>query len=185
MQQFKIRDLAVYPAQGIAEITGIETREIGGIQELYYVLRVLGTQKHILVPVRKVHAVGLRKLVSEQEAKRILDEVLTDHNIVYERETWNRRYRRYMEKINTGDLALVAEVYRDISVLKNRKNLSYGEKKMLELAGGLLVQELAAALNRSEEEVEAELEALFKPRGETDTKAANPDKKENRDKSEN
>jgi CarD family transcriptional regulator len=30
-------------------------------------------------------------------------------------QTWNRRYREYMEKIKTGSLFEVAEVYRDLS----------------------------------------------------------------------
>ena len=33
----------------------------------------------------------------------------------FDNQTWNRRYREYMDKIKTGSLYDVAEVFRDLS----------------------------------------------------------------------
>ena len=78
-------------------------------------------------------------------------------------QTWNRRYRDYMEKIKTGSLYEVAEVYRDLSLLKHTKDLSFGERKLYDTAQNLLVKELSTAKNKNEKAVTDEIEALFKP----------------------
>ena len=75
--------------------------------------------------------------------------------------TWNRRYREYMEKIKTGSLVEIASVLRDLCLLRSDKELSFGERKMLDTARSLLVQELALAKGQSEELVARELDELF------------------------
>ena len=88
-------------------------------------------------------------------------ELLSDHEIPDDRQTWNRRYRGFMEKIRTGSLFEVAEVFRDLSLLKSRKTLSHGERQMLRTARDLLIRELMEAQSAPEEEVAAALEAPF------------------------
>lgn len=160
MLKFKVGDLVVYPAQGVTEITAIETRDIEGVQHVFYVLKVLDSQKKILVPIGKEDNVGLR-LVMDQV---VIDEVfgvLRERDLIFEQETWNRRSRRYMDKIGSGSPIQLSEVLRDFSVLKGRKVLSFGERKMLELARTLLVQELSVGLGNTEEEVDQLLDDTF------------------------
>ena len=78
-----------------------------------------------------------------------------------ESQTWNRRYREYMDKIKTGSLFDVAEVYRDLALLKLTKDLSFGERKLYDTAQILLVKELSTAKNTSEETIISEIESLF------------------------
>jgi CarD family transcriptional regulator len=52
-------------------------------------------------------------------------------------------------------------VYRDLSLLKMKKTLSFGEKRMLETAKSLIVKELSVVQERPEETVEGELEHIF------------------------
>jgi CarD family transcriptional regulator len=158
--KFKVGDLVVYPAQGVTEITGIETRDIEGIQHVFYVLRVLDSQKKILVPIGKEDNVGLRHVMSVEERDEVFA-ILAQREIAFEQETWNRRSRRYMDKIGSGSPLQLAEVLRDFSVLKGRKILSFGERKMLELARNLLVQELCVSLEKSEEQVNAVIDEAF------------------------
>ena len=75
--------------------------------------------------------------------------------------TWNRRHREYMEKIKTGSLVQIAAVLRDLCILRSGKELSYGEKNMLETARNLLVQELALAKERGEDDIAQEIDQLF------------------------
>jgi len=159
--EFKIGDLAVYPAQGVAEIVGIETRRIGALQEIFYTLRILDSEKKIMIPVNKVTSVGLRKVITATEAKDLFDLMAGRGDGSDVQETWNRRYRRYLEKIKSGSATEVAEVLRDLSVIKMGKELSFGERKMLDMAKTLLVKEICIATEDDEISVEAKLDALF------------------------
>src|SRR5499433_125317 len=133
MLQFKVGNKVVYPAQGVAEVIGIETKEIGGRLTSFYLLRIVNSDMRILVPTDKAHQVGLREVASASEVEEVLD-ILREKEVHLDKQTWNRRYRGFMEKIKTGSLFEVAEVYRDLSLLKQTKQLSHGEKQMLRTA---------------------------------------------------
>jgi CarD family transcriptional regulator len=66
-----------------------------------------------------------------------------------------------MEKIKTGSLFEVAEVYRDLYLLKLNKDLSFGERKLYDTAQFLLVKELSTAMNSDENTILLEIESLF------------------------
>ena len=76
-------------------------------------------------------------------------------------QTWNRRFREYTEKIKTGSVYEVAEVYRDLLTLKIEKELSFGERKMLDTARNLLVKEISLAKRVKEEQIEKDLDRIF------------------------
>jgi CarD family transcriptional regulator len=76
-------------------------------------------------------------------------------------QTWNRRYREYMDKIKTGSLYDVAEVFRDLFLLKLTKDLSFGERKLYDTAQILLVKELSTAKKTDENAILTEIESLF------------------------
>jgi CarD family transcriptional regulator len=86
--------------------------------------------------------------------------ILREKDLSVDTTTWNRRYREYMEKIKTGSVFEVAEVLRDLYLLKTDKDLSFCELKLLDNARGLLIKELAVAKNCDEEEVENELKKI-------------------------
>ena len=99
--------------------------------------------------------------VADSGALDQLYSLLQDHDVPTDRQTWNRRYRAFMEKIRTGSLFEVGEVYRDLALLRLSKNLSHGERQMLYTAKALLVKEVACVQDKSEEDVESELESFF------------------------
>ncbi len=158
--QFKVGDKAVYPAQGVAEVVSIEEKDIAGNRQKFYVLRILDTDRRIMVPVNNARNVGLRKPISEGEIKEIF-EILRERTIAFDNQTWNRRYRSFMDKIKTGSVFDVAEVMRDLYRLRTEKSLSYGEKRMLETARSLIVKEIAVARRKTEDKVRAEIEKIF------------------------
>jgi len=158
--RFKIGDMAVYPAQGVAEVMGIESKEISGNQEVFYVLRLLDSDRKIMIPVSKVASVGLREVIRREQVDNVYG-VLKQRRIRIDHQTWNRRYRKYLEKIKTGSVFDVAEVLRDLSLLKYSKPLSFGERKMLDTARTLLVKELSVARGRTEENISVELDQIF------------------------
>jgi len=158
--EFKVGDKAVYPAQGVAEVVDIEEKDIAGNRQCFYVLRILDTDRKIMVPVKNADAVGLRQVISEQEIQEIFD-ILRERTIAFDNQTWNRRYRGFMDKIKTGSIYDVAEVLRDLYRLKTDKQLSFGERRMLDTARGLIVKEIAIARDQTEENVKNEIEAIF------------------------
>ena len=157
---FKIRDKAVYPAQGVAEVVSIEEKDIAGSRQKFYVLRILDTDRKIMVPVNNASNVGLRPPISEVEIKEIF-EILRERTIAFDNQTWNRRYRGFMDKIKTGSVFDVAEVMRDLYRLKAEKSLSFGERRMLETARSLIVKEIAVARRKTEAKIQAEIEKIF------------------------
>lgn len=158
--EFAIGDKAVYPSQGVAEVVGIEQKEISGKMQRFYVLRVLESDNRIMVPTDKSGQVGLRRIVGEDEIDEV-HQILRDKEVHVDRQTWNRRYRGFMEKIRSGSLFEVAEVFRDLYRLKGLKPLSFGERRMLDTARGLIVQELSVARAEDEHKIEQELTQLL------------------------
>ena len=158
--EFTIGDKAVYPSQGVAEVVGIEKKEVYGKVQSFYVLHGLDTGLRILVPIDKADQVGLRRIAGRDEIAEVM-EILRDKQIHIDRQTWNRRYRGFMEKIKSGSLFEVAEVFRDLYRLKGMKPLSFGERRMLDTARGLVVQELSVARAADTRKVEQELDLIF------------------------
>ena len=126
----------------------------------FYVLKVLDSDMRILVPIDKAEQVGLREVVQEDQIREVYD-ILKEKELHIDKQTWNRRYRGFMEKIKTGSLFEVAEVFRDLYRLKETKTLSFGERRMLDTAKNLIVKELSVAKNITEVKVEKELEKIF------------------------
>ncbi len=160
MGMFRIGDKAVYPSHGVGEIIGVERREISGRQQTFYILRFLETGMTVMVPVENISAVGLREIIPLSEVKKVFA-LLKRKELAVAKQTWNRRYREYIEKIKTGSVFEVAEVLRELSLLRGRKDLSFSERKMLETARTLLVQELAIAKRTKQSLIERELDAIF------------------------
>jgi CarD family transcriptional regulator len=158
--QFTVGDKAVYPVHGVAEVVALESRDIGGNATNVYILKILDTGLKIMVPTINAGTVGLRDLITAKEVKEVLT-ILKSRDIPRDTQTWNRRYREYMEKIKTGSVFEIAEVMRDLSVLRATKDLSFGERKMLDTARGLLIKELAIAKGVGEDKIGAEVDAIF------------------------
>ncbi len=154
---FKVGDMAVYPAHGVGVIERIENREISGCQEDFYVMRILETKMIIMIPSSNAANVGLREIIDQDEVSKIFSILKRRDISVNGNQTWNRRYREYMDKIKSGSVFEVAEVYRDLTTIKQDKELSFGERKMLDTARSLLVKEISLAKNMKEEDVERDI----------------------------
>jgi len=149
---FKVGQKAVYPSQGIAEIVDIEAKEIHGRVQHFFVLILAESGLRILVPVDKAETVGLRPVAGREDIEEVM-EILRERDTPLDRHTWNRRYRGFMDKIKSGSLFEIAEVYRDLNRLRGTKPLSFGERRMLDTARGLIVKEMSAARGEDERQI--------------------------------
>ena len=100
-QQFAVGDKAVYPVHGVAEVVALEQRDIGGSKTPVYILKIIDTGMKIMVPTINAGTVGLRDLITSKQVKEVYS-ILKSRDIPRDTQTWNRRYREYMEKIKTG-----------------------------------------------------------------------------------
>jgi len=157
---FNVGDLAVYPAHGVGVIEKIENQKISGSSQKYFIIRILDNGMKIMLPTQNVNNVGLREIIAQNEVPKLYS-ILKKRDVVLDNQTWNRRYREYMDKIKTGSVYEVAEVYRDLLILKIEKDLSFGERKMLDTARSLLVKEISLAKEVEEEQIERDLDKIF------------------------
>ncbi len=154
---FQVGDRAVYPAHGVAEVVAIESREIAGAHKDFYVLKVLHSEMKLMIPVDGADRAGLRAIVSAEAAKQVFD-VLRSAEVAVKPGPWNRRFREYTELVNSGSLLEVAKVFRDLWRIRPDRELSYGERRLLEQSKTLLVAELALAQSQEQTAVESALE---------------------------
>ena len=157
---FRVGDLAVYPAHGVAQIVGIETREISGNKQTFYILKILENGMKIMIPTRKAGSVGLREIIREDE----VDEVFA---------ILKRRRSRSRGRPGTAAIASTWRRSRPArssrsprccatsTCCKGDKDLSFGERKMLDTARTLLIKEIAVATKSKEVKIEEKLDRIF------------------------
>ena len=163
---FKVGDNAVYPGRGVGTVTAIERKKIFGNELIFYSLEIIenGKKLKVMVPQKNVQSVGLRPIISEDEASKVID-ILKDTELInqakIDNQTWNRRYRDYMEKIKTGSVYEIAQVLRDLYLLKVDKELSFGERNILKKARELLLSELSLATSPDKLKKQEDVAAIF------------------------
>jgi len=157
---FQIGDKAVYPGHGVGVIEAIESKQISGKEQIFFILRIVDNGMTIMIPRDNVQAVRLREVIRKIDVSKVIH-ILKDRDVTLDNQTWNRRYREYMEKINTGSIYEIAEVLRDLHLLKAEKELSFGERKIMDVAKNLLVKEVAIARDVKESDVLREIKSIF------------------------
>jgi len=159
--EFKVGENLRYPGVGHAVIDKIETVN----EKKSYIIRPLAdtaTSIRVTVPIAKVNAVGLKKIISQKEVQAIY-EILKKRN---EKEkgdqtSWNRRLKQYKEVITKGTVFEIAAVLRDLFLLRNNKELSSSEKDLFRNAQSILVKEISLAKKIKTEVIEQEIQMIF------------------------
>jgi len=158
--QFEVGDKAVHPAHGVGEVTSIERKTIAGHDKSFYIMKIADSGMTVMVPTDGVERLGLRTVISKREAKKVIDELKKDE-VAVTSQPWNRRYREYTEMLKSGSPIEVAKVLRDLSRLREEKELSFGERRLLEQARNLLVAELALAKDQGEDKIEKTIDKIL------------------------
>ncbi|WP_291321687.1 CarD family transcriptional regulator [Desulfonatronospira sp.] len=159
---FSIGELVVYPAQGVGRVEKIEEQELGGAKATLYIVRILSNNVTLMVPVNNATNVGLRPVSDLQEGLKILS-FLEDRSDFtgYSGQNWNRRYREYSDKLKSKDLTDVAYVLKELFLISRDKELSFGERRLMEQAMTLISMELSYSLKIDQPEAKAKVESLF------------------------
>jgi len=157
---FSIGEKVVYPGHGVGVLEGLQARNVSGLERKFYMLRILESDMTIMIPLENLATVGLRPVISKEMVTKVY-RILRSRKVNGDQQTWNRRYREYSEKLKTGSVIEIAKVLRDLFVLKADKELSFGERKMLDSARNMLVKELAIASAHSEAKILEDLNSIF------------------------
>ena len=161
---FTSDDLVVYPAQGVGKIERIDSTSVGGIACELYIVRIRANNVTLMVPVNNAAHVGLRLLTPKDEATAILESLHSgSEKTIYTGQNWNRRFREYSERLKSPSLSVVAEVLRELLLIGRSKELSFGERRLLEQAMGLVTGELAEVLQLEEDKIRDELLEQYAP----------------------
>lgn len=156
---FKIGDQVVYPSHGAGTIEGIEEKTVLGKKRSYLVIQMLASDLTVSVPEKRAKEVGLRPVITSDEIAAIYEILSQDQSEM--EANWNKRFRANMEKIKGGDIAEVAEVYRNLFIRDRERGLSTGERKMLSDVQQMLISELALASGKEPEAVQKEVDACI------------------------
>ncbi len=152
----------MYPAHGVGRIEAVERRLVGDKEYDFFVMRILENDMKIMIPAENMGGVGLRPLIGPEEVERVYELFKTPPRMP-DTTNWNRRHREYMEKIKTGSPFEVASVMGELLAMRVDKELSFGERKLLDTVRVLLIKEMALVSNQTEEEIEAKITSLFPP----------------------
>lgn len=156
-KRYKVGDQVVYPQHGVATIQKIEDKDVLGEKQSYLVLELDEGDLTLMVPASSVEEVGIRNLIGKDQVEEVL-RVLRKGKITDGADNWSRRFKANSEKLKSGDVQMVAEVVRNLSIRDRQKGLSTGERRMLNRARKILSGEIAVALKLDAEEAESVLE---------------------------
>ena len=158
---FDVGDRVVYPHHGAAVIVKRVKRKMDGKTLEYLVLEMAHGELTLSVPVDKADDVGMRPPIGSEEVEDLFE--LLGKKDIREPANWSRRFKNHQEKLKSGDVYQVAEVVRNLALRDQSKGLSAGEKSMFVKARSVLVSELSFALDVSEDEALAKVEAQLAP----------------------
>ena len=149
---YQIGDKVVHPMHGAGVIDSIVRKKVAGKVQDYYLLKLSTGSMMVMIPTEHSDEIGVRPVVSGQEATHILSE-MGDIQVDMT-SNWNQRYRENMLRIKSGNLLEVAKVVKGLMYRETQKGLSTGERKMLHSAKQILISELVLAQSMPYEAVE-------------------------------
>lgn len=149
---FKIGDKILYPMYGAGTIDGIEQRKILGEKKTYFTMTLPFDGIVAMVPTDTCEKIGVRYIIDEQEAEKVLKAFRTQE--VIEDDNWNKRHRDNMAKLRTGDIYQLIDVVKSLMLRDKKKGLSTSERKMLVVAKQLFVSEIVLSGKASRSDVE-------------------------------
>lgn len=135
---FNIGDKVVYPMYGAGIIEDIEDRVVDGNCKKYYVLRIPIGNLKIMVSLEKAEKAGLRSVVSAEEIQNIVNNA----EPISMSSNWNERNKENMERLKTGDLFTIMQVFKTLIIKERKKSLSSVEKRLMGTAKQIILSEI-------------------------------------------
>lgn len=156
---FEVGQKVVYPNHGVSVVEEISSTTFDDQDKTFYHLRLLSNNSKVMVPEENLNLVGLRPLGDQGEIDHLMS-IMEDGNIDTYKD-WKGRYKQNLDKMKTGRLLEVVEVLKNLSLVSQKKSLSFREKKMYERAKYFIVSEVAHVKDVEEPEAEVIVESAL------------------------
>lgn len=155
---FNLGEHVVCPGHGVGQVCSVDTKELNGEMKSFYIIKIVSNGMKVMIPVDSKD--GVRSLIPTTDITNVFD-LLQDQNVKVDMSTWNRRHREYTLKVKTGSLLEIADVLRQLLLLKMTKKLSFGERKMLDQCKELIVKEISLSSGTPEGTISEKIDALY------------------------
>jgi len=156
---FNKGDKIVYPLYGAGVIEDLEEKEVDGVIQFYYVLRIPVGDLKIMISASKAEGLGIREVYNKDVIRGVIGKA-SDVSVDMP-ENWNQRYKENMERIKSGRLEEVALVFRNLRDRERERGLSTAEKKMMTTAKQIILSELILSHDVDKAEAEDILIEIF------------------------
>lgn len=162
---YKVNDKVVYPGHGVAVVQEIVKKNVAGSTSIFFKLTFPYKEMTVLVPKGRFESSGIRSLSNDDEIKLATVELHAAPRTSKSGEVlpagWSRRHREYQIKIQQGSLVDIASIYRDLMYTSQRKELSFGEKSLMQMTEDLLSQEISTVRGCKPEDILGEIRSPF------------------------
>jgi len=157
---YKKGDKIVYPLYGAGVIEDLEDKEIDGQLQTYYVLSIPVGNLKLMISSSKAETHKVRQIHSKDD---ILDFLNRASGITLNvPDNWNQRYKENMERIKSGELIVVASVFKNLLLRERERGLSTAEKKMMTTTKQIILSEMILSLDIDKLDAEQILDDVFK-----------------------
>ena len=165
---FNVNNHIVYPSHGVGKIIDIATIKVLNQEHNLYIIYFEKEKLTIKIPVEKAEKYGIRHLVSKKEMEEVLS--ILRGGIKKIKGMWSRRAQEYEEKINSGNITLLAEVIRDLTRDIADSDRSFSERLIYETAIFRLASEYAIIFNIPVESAKEKITSVAKDKVISDSK---------------
>lgn len=164
---FDINEKVVYPGHGVAKVEEVVEKIVAGNNIKFFKLRFLYKDMTVLVPVNNACHMAIRRLCGEDQVKKVLNELSKTperklENLDFTPSGWNKRNKDYQLKIQGGALIDLAKIYRELMFVAKQKELSFGERNLMQLTEDLIAQEVEVVMDNDRDSVLRQIRSPFK-----------------------
>lgn len=160
---FAVSQKIVYPSQGVGKILEIKEKSFKNELIFYYVIYLAVSDMTVMVPVSKAEELGIRAIVSPEEARKALDLISEDFEPIPS--DWKLRYQINLDLLKKGSVIDIATIVRSLYHRSKIKELPILERKLYDSARKLLEDEITYALDLPREEIETLIHSHLEPFG--------------------
>ncbi len=171
--QFEVDQKVVYPSQGVGIVKEVFKKTFKDVETLYYKIYIEASDMVVMVPVDNAENLGIRQIVSPEEAEAALNLLSDDFEPITS--DWKLRYQMNLDLLKKGTVKDIATIVRCLYNRSKVKELPILERKLYDSASKLLVDEISFALGKPADEIDKEIHKKLEPFGAVQKiKHANP-----------
>jgi RNA polymerase-interacting CarD/CdnL/TRCF family regulator len=167
LDRLSVGSRVFHPEHGVVSVSAVEEHELGDGKRIFYILELeIDRGGRLLLPATKVSEAGIRELISRAKARELLKTVAEERgpsDIKTDPASRKLRATSYGEALRSGSADRYTEILCELLPRARARTLSAGEQQILDRALALFVGEMSAALDRSPEEVKADLVSIATP----------------------